>query len=60
MWRELEERQWGDVTNIHYKSNRNCHYYPLLYNEYIVIKKFDKKNQDELISNKRKEATFKK
>jgi hypothetical protein len=28
----------GNVTNVQYKSNWNCHYESPLYNEYILIK----------------------
>jgi hypothetical protein len=29
----------GNVTNVHYKSNWNCHYKsPIPHNEYILIK----------------------
>jgi hypothetical protein len=32
----------GDVTNVQYKSNQNCHYESPLYNPYILIKKIFK------------------
>jgi hypothetical protein len=28
----------GSVNNVQYKSNQNCHYDSLLYNEYILIR----------------------
>jgi hypothetical protein len=40
----LRGRDYGDnVTNVQYKSNQNCHYESLLYNEYILIKNYNKK-----------------
>jgi hypothetical protein len=37
-----------DVTNVQYKSNRNCHYESPLYNEYFLIKN--------LLKNRRKKG----
>jgi hypothetical protein len=33
----------GNVNNVQYKSNWNCHFESPLYNEYILIKAFKKK-----------------
>jgi hypothetical protein len=39
--RELKQRDnGGNVTNVQYKPNYNCHYKSPLHNEYIIIKKF--------------------
>jgi hypothetical protein len=32
----------GNVYNVQYKSNWNCHYESPLYNEYILIKIYNK------------------
>jgi hypothetical protein len=32
----------GDVNNVQCKSDRNCHYESPPYNEYILIKNYDK------------------
>jgi hypothetical protein len=40
VWRGLRGRaNGGNVNNVQYKINQNCHYEPPLYNEYILIKK---------------------
>jgi hypothetical protein len=33
----------GNVTNVQYKSNQNCHYESSPYNEYILIKIYKNK-----------------
>jgi hypothetical protein len=33
----------GNVNNVQYKSNQNGHYETPLYNEYILMKNFNKK-----------------
>jgi hypothetical protein len=32
----------GEVTNVQYKPNQNCHYEFTLYKEYVSIKKEEK------------------
>jgi hypothetical protein len=34
------EGRWGNVTNIQYVSNWNCHYKSPLYNKYTLIKNY--------------------
>jgi hypothetical protein len=34
----MDRDNGGDVTNIQYKPNWNCHYESPLYDEYILIK----------------------
>jgi hypothetical protein len=34
------KRWWGHLINVQYKPIWNCHSEPLLYDEYILIKKF--------------------
>jgi hypothetical protein len=42
--RELRGRDdGGNVNNVQYKSNENCHYESLPYNGYIFIKIYFKK-----------------
>jgi hypothetical protein len=36
------ERYGGNVNNVQYKPNQNCHYESPLYNEYILVQKFFK------------------
>jgi hypothetical protein len=36
----------GDVTNVQCKSNWNCHYESSLYNEFILIKIYLKKDME--------------
>jgi hypothetical protein len=44
--RGLRGRDDGsNVNNIQYKSNQNCHYESLLYNEYFLIKIYLKKEK---------------
>jgi hypothetical protein len=46
--RRLRERDnGGNLTNVQYKPNQNCHYESPLYNEYILIKKFQKNEWNE-------------
>jgi hypothetical protein len=33
----------GNGTNVHCKSNQNCHYESQLYNKYILIKIYKKR-----------------
>jgi hypothetical protein len=35
----------GNVNNVQYKSNRNCHYKSPLYNEYILIEIYFRKTR---------------
>jgi hypothetical protein len=42
--RRFRERDdGGNVNNVHYKSNQNCHYESPQSNEYILIKNFRKR-----------------
>jgi hypothetical protein len=36
----------GNVNNVQYKSNQNCHYESPLYNEHILIKIYNKKREE--------------
>jgi hypothetical protein len=43
----LRERDDGSsVNNVYYKSSQNCHYESPQYNEYILRKKFLKKEKE--------------
>jgi hypothetical protein len=35
----------GNVTNVQYKSNQNCHYEFPLHNEYMLIKIHERKEE---------------
>jgi hypothetical protein len=43
-WRGRDDR--GDVTNVQYKSNWNCHYESPLCNEYIPAKIYFKNGEN--------------
>jgi hypothetical protein len=38
-WGGWGRNKGGNVTNVQYKSNQNCHYESPLYNEHMLIKK---------------------